>query len=108
MGKPIISEQVITQVEEIVADFNRKIIRDPNRYYVTRYRGRYLYLDRRDHGFVSQVCRLEYTGSIDKWRFAIFKYSSLRYDPDEWIFPGGEYVDGTVVGAMRAGIDAYP
>jgi hypothetical protein len=25
-----------------------------------------------------------------------------------WMFPGGEHVDGTVEGAMRAGLEAYP
>ncbi len=30
------------------------------------------------------------------------------YDPDEWFFPGSESVDGTVAGAMKAGLAAYP
>jgi len=38
----------------------------------------------------------------------IFKYSDERYDPEEWLFPGGGHVDGTVEGAMRAGLEAYP
>jgi hypothetical protein len=42
------------------------------------------------------------------WEFAIFKWSTERYDPDEWFFPGAEYVDGTVEGAMMAGLHAYP
>jgi hypothetical protein len=42
-----------------------------------------------------------------KWEFAIFKYSDERYDPDEWMFPGGEELDGTIEGAMRAGLKAY-
>jgi hypothetical protein len=43
-----------------------------------------------------------------RWEFAIFKYSDERYDPDEWMFPGGEELDGTIEGAMRAGLKAYP
>jgi hypothetical protein len=31
-----------------------------------------------------------------------------RYDPDEWFFPGSEFVDGTLQGAMKAGLEAYP
>ncbi len=31
-----------------------------------------------------------------------------RYDPDEWMFPGSGYLDGTVEGAMKAGLEAYP
>jgi hypothetical protein len=51
---------------------------------------------------------LEYTGGIDNWDFAIFKYSDERYDPKEWFFPGAGHVDGTVEGAMKAGLEAYP
>lgn len=45
---------------------------------------------------------------MDNWEFAIYKYSKDRYDPDEWMFPGSGHVDGTVEGAMKAGIEAYP
>jgi hypothetical protein len=51
---------------------------------------------------------LEYTGDIKKWDFAIFKYSDERYDPEEWFFPGAGHIDGTIEGAMRAGLEAYP
>jgi hypothetical protein len=29
------------------------------------------------------------------------------YDPTEWFFPGSAEVDGTVTGAMKAGMEAY-
>ena len=45
---------------------------------------------------------------MQHWEFAIYKYSDERYDPEEWIFPGAEEVDGTIEGAMRAGLKAYP
>jgi hypothetical protein len=45
---------------------------------------------------------------MDNWDFAIFRYSREFYDPDEWMFPGAGHVDGTVEGAMRAGLEAYP
>jgi len=44
---------------------------------------------------------------MNGWDFAIFKWSTETYDPDEWMFPGSELVDGTVEGAMRAGLEAY-
>ncbi|OGT29759.1 MAG: hypothetical protein A2W28_09490 [Gammaproteobacteria bacterium RBG_16_51_14] len=103
-----IPEEVKKQVEEIVDRFNRSVLRDPNCQYVTRYRGRYLYLNRVDYGKTGPICRLEYTGSMDEWDFVIYKYSDERYDPDEWMFPGSEYIDGTVEGAMKAGLGAYP
>lgn len=77
--------------------------------YVPRFKGRYLYLDRAGYGGrLSEICRLTWTGDMNRWEFAIYKHSKNRYDPDEWFFPGAEEVDGTVEGAMRAGLAAYP
>jgi hypothetical protein len=103
-----IPEDVKKQAEAIVDAFNTRVIRDPNRYYRPRYRGRFLYLDRVDYGIQKFVCRLTYTGRMDNWEFAIYKYSDERYDPDEWMFPGAGHIDGTIEGAMKAGLEAYP
>ena len=59
-------------------------------------------------GNQGQICRLTYTGDLNSWDFAIYKYSKNRYDPNEWFFPGSGYFDGTVEGAMKAGLEAYP
>jgi hypothetical protein len=77
-------------------------------YYLTRYKGPYLYLDRYELGRVKQICRLKYTATLDNWEFAIFKYSEMAYDSHEWFFPGSAFVDGTIEGAMKAGLQAYP
>jgi hypothetical protein len=45
---------------------------------------------------------------MDNWEFAIFKWSTETYDSDEWMFPGSGEIDGTVDGAMMAGLQAYP
>lgn len=103
-----IPKKVKEQVEQIVKEFNKNEINDPECYYTTRYRGLYLYLDRYDNGRVGPICRLQYTEDMDNWDFAIYKYSSERYDPEEWFFPGAEFVDGTIRGAMLAGLEAYP
>ena len=77
--------------------------------YVPRFRGAYLYLDRIGYnGRPSEICRLKWSGAMDKWEFAIYKHSKNHYDPDEWFFPGAGEVDGTVTGAMKAGNEAYP
>lgn len=77
--------------------------------YVPRFRGAYLYLDRIGYNQrPSQICRLKWSGAMDGWEFAIYKYSDNGYDPDEWMFPGSGEVDGTIPGAMRAGNAAYP
>ena len=96
MRRKGIPDSIKKQVEEIVTRFNKEVIKDPDQFYVPRYRGRYLYLDRKDFGTLGQVCRLGFNGKIDNWDFAIFKYSTERYDDDEWFFPGSQLVDGTV------------
>lgn len=77
--------------------------------YVPRFKGRFLYLDRVGvGGRLSEICRLTWTGDMSSWEFAIYQHSRNRYGPGEWFFPGVEEVDGTIVGAMRAGLVAYP
>jgi hypothetical protein len=95
-------------VDAIVEQFNKKEMPRPRCFYIARCRGSYLYLDRNEWGRVVHVCRLKCNGALDNWDFAIFKYSDERYDPGEWMFPGAGRVDGTVAGAMRAGLKAYP
>ena len=103
-----IPAEVKMQVDDIVARFHTAEIQDPDCHYRPRYRGKFLYLDREDDGRLHPICRLEYTGKMDDWSFAIYKYSKERYDDQEWLFPGSGYVDGTIEGAMRAGLEAYP
>jgi hypothetical protein len=103
-----ISDVVKTQVADRITAFNRVVLQDPHVYYLPRYRGAFLYLDRCDYGQVGRIGRLTYTGSLDRWEFAIYRYSDERYAPDEWLFPGTEELDGTLDGAMRAGMVAYP
>ncbi len=81
----------------------------PTGTYVPRFKGSFLYLDRIGFGGrPSEICRLRWTGSMEAWEFAIYRHSRNFYDADEWMFPGTEEVDGTVEGAMRAGLKAYP
>lgn len=103
-----IPEDVKKDVEATVKRFNRENSARDDCYYLARFRGKHCYLDRADYGQLGPICRLTYTGKTQDWEFAIFKWSSERYDPDEWFFPGSELVDGTIEGAMRAGLEAYP
>ena len=105
--KKEIPMEIKNEVEKIVNDFNKKNIKNKSYYYLTRYKGEYLYLDRVEYGG-SPICRLKYNGTIDNWGFAIYKYSEDGYDSEEWFFPGADEVDGTIEGAMRAGLEAYP
>ncbi|MEK7255010.1 MAG: hypothetical protein AAB316_09715 [Bacteroidota bacterium] len=56
----------------------------------------------------TKIGRLEWTGDMSKWSFAVFKYSREAYDANEWFFPGSELLDGTIEGAMKAGHKIYP
>ena len=103
-----IPKPIREQVDRIVADFNQKIIKNPQCFYVPRYRGNDLYLDRHNYGSIGPIARLKYRGELTNWEFAIYKYSNNRYDPNDWFFPGVEQVEGTVEGAMKAGLAAYP
>ena len=114
-----IPKAVKVQVEAAVDQFNRDVIRrpggffsilfrKPDRFFSVRFRGLHVYLDRQSGSSVSRRGRLTYTGDITHWDFAIYKYSTDRYDPDEWFFPGSEHVNGTIEGALRACMEAYP
>jgi hypothetical protein len=103
----VIPDEVRAQVEAIVEKFNREVVKDPHRYFSTRYRLKYLYLDRAYYKHVGPRARLTYTGDMNGWDFAIYKYTSETYDPKEWLFTGAEHVDGTVEGALKAAMKAY-
>jgi hypothetical protein len=119
--QPAIPIEIQAEVQKLVDEFNRKHfnqvdfrlhtnlnVRSHHSGYSARFKGKFLYLDRSDGAMLSPICRLTWFGAMDKWEFAIYKYSDGHYDPDEWFFPGIEKVDGTVTGAMEAGMEAYP
>ena len=95
------------EVLRVIVRFNQEVLADSGWRYVPRFKGKYLYLDREDFGNVGPICRLEYNKRKRHWEFAIYKYSTDRYDPEEWFFPGSELVDGTIDGALKAGMRAY-
>ena len=107
MAAKSIPSDVKQGVEKVVERFNRNKLAQWGRAYSVRFHGRHMYIDRDDGSGPSPVCRLEYMGKMTNWEFAIYKYSSDRYDPEECWFPGSELVDGTVQGAMLAGMRAY-
>jgi len=107
MGKKMIPDDVRATVVDVVEQFNQKELQNFGCHYIARFQGKHLYLDRYAYGRQGPVCRLKYNGKFDEWEFAIFKWSSESYDPDEWFFPGREFVDGTIEGAMQAGMEAY-
>ena len=108
MRKKAIPDDVREKVEEIVDRFNKNTFRSGDCYYEATFRGKHFYLNRCDYGKTGPICRFTYNGKMDNWEFAIFKWSTETYDSDEWMFPGSGEIDGTVDGAMMAGLQAYP
>jgi hypothetical protein len=88
------------RAKEIISNFNE----ENKTKYGAQFRGQYLYLNY-DH---EPMCRLRYNGKMDNWDFAIFRWSTEEYDRHDNFFPGAEEVDGTIEGAMKATLKAYP
>lgn len=103
-----IPDKIKVEALRAIENFNQKKLADTGCRFVARFQGKHLYLDRDEYGEICPVCRLQHKGVDRPWAFAIYKYSSDRYDPEETWFPGFEFVDGTVNGAMKAGMLAYP
>jgi len=100
-----IQSDIKSEVEKKISAFNRQ-----NKCkYIARYKGKFLYLDRASgfFGSLSPVFRLTFSGDIESWDFAIYKFSRESYDSEGFFFPGSEHVDGTIEGAMLAGLEAY-
>lgn len=55
---------------------------------------------------ISPSARLIYTGGMEEWKFAIFKWAREQYDPDEQFFPGINLFARTSEGAMKAGLES--
>jgi len=108
MKKKTIPDEVKEDVRKTIEKFNLTELAEADCRYLARFQGKYLYLDRDDFGDIGHICRLEYIGGKAPWEMAIYKYSSDCYDPEECWFPGAELVDGTVEGALKAGMEAYP
>ncbi|MDY0078283.1 MAG: hypothetical protein RBR87_13525 [Bacteroidales bacterium] len=110
MAKTVIPEEAKKEINKIIDDFNNEYFHDDleDLYYFAEFKGKFLYLKRKEFDNISPVVRLTYTGDMKDWDFAIFKWSREEYDPEEFFFPGVEYVDGTIEGAMKAGLEAYP
>lgn len=106
-GCPI-SDEIQEQIVKRVSIFNEKNFAKTSCKYYPEIRGKFIYLMRTDDNIsFAKICRLTYNGNLEDMDFAIFKYSSETYAPSECDFPGYEFVDGTIEGAMKAGLEAY-
>jgi hypothetical protein len=105
--KNIIPATVQDEIVKRVEIFNTKYFSKKEGRYHPSIKGKFVYLMRVGPSGLEPICRLTYNGNINNMDFAIFKYSSEKYDANEFCFPGANYVNGTIEGAMKAGMEAY-
>jgi hypothetical protein len=99
-----ISPAILAQIEERITAFNKKHLKS----FWYKVRSNQIYIIRSDfRGEYENTCRLTYAGNLEKLSFAIFRYSNNTYDSFA-LFPGREYLDGSLEGAMKAVMVAYP
>ncbi len=106
--KTIIKESEKEKIKKIIEKFNKKEFSDPEVFYYPEFKRGYLYLMRNEFGEKGPICRLKYNGNIKDWDFEVFKYSSETFTDDIFFMPGEEEIDGTIEGAMKAGLELYP
>lgn len=132
--QPVIPVEVKTEAEAKVAAFNKQY----KKQHQILFRGRFGYLSRMDkpnkataaafqmaarllgmqHIFQAltgpvetKIGRLVWNGDPNHWIFDPFRYSSETYETTgemAMFMPGAKELDGTVEGAMRAGLELYP
>lgn len=103
-----IPKDLIQEINDIVDKFNSNIYKDNEAKFIPVVKDSYLYLKREVNVNLESVVRLEYTWDMKNWDFAIYRYSTETYDDCDIFFPGDEYIDGTIEGAMKAGSETYP
>ena len=110
MAKKVISDELRAEVEAIIAQYNEDTYKKAkkNVYYFAAFKGKFLYLNRQEYHLLNPICRLAYQPDTQSWDFAVYKWSKDAYDPNEFFFPGSGLANGTVLGAMKAGDEAYP
>ena len=77
MRKTAIPLEVQEEVLKRIEDFNNTSLahlRDEVEYFA-EFKGKFLYLKRKEFFDVSPVARLTYRGKMNNWDFAIFKWS---------------------------------
>lgn len=132
MKKQTIPAGIQSAVLQIVETYNKANKTN----YLVSFKGKYCYLSRMDNrgkemdaiiaaakrlglplnlinqqtAVETKIGRLEWTGDMENWGFAVFLYSKERYDDGEALFfmPGRGLLDGTIEGAMQAGHKIYP
>ena len=124
--------EIQEEVLRIVENYNKE---NETRYIAT-FRGKFCYISRIDERQIAQqmtaylklmglpesllqhlplhterelethIGRLTWTGNMNSWDFAVYRYSKEAYDPNEWHFAVG--TSTSVLGVLKAGYEIYP
>jgi hypothetical protein len=104
MAKRMIPVEIVIEANSEIAKYNAaNYSSDSGIAYKAYAKGDYLYIDRNEYGRDTKAFRLLFRGKIE-----IFKWSSERYTDDTFGMPGEQFLDGTVIGAMKAADALYP
>lgn len=101
-----IPKNIMDQTIEAVKKFNEKQFLEGDMEYLANIDGKYVYLKMRRKKSLSPIARIEFTGDPKGWKFAVYNPSTESFSEDAK-FPGAEYIDGSVEGAMKAGVSAF-
>jgi len=102
MAKKMISDEIREVIIKDVENFNKNEL-SQYQSFKAEIKGKFIYLKLNGE----PRCRLEYNGDLYNLNFAVYKYSSSHYDSEEYFFPGSNYVDGTIQGALKASLEIY-
>lgn len=71
-------------------------------------RGKFVYIRRgMPDGTWHNLARMIYDGDANNMPFALFRWTTEKYDAKA-VFPGAQYLDGTIEGAIKAILAVYP
>jgi hypothetical protein len=97
MAKHIKIEEIFKEAEKSIDFFNKK---NKYQYSIIAKRGFFILCR---NGIIG---KLKFNRETKLWGFSIYSYSDNCYLENAF-FPGVELLDGTLEGAMKAGLEAY-
>ena len=101
--------RVQSEIMDRVQKFNRKYLSEEKSQYYSDARGKFIYFRRTiNNGYFEGVFRLTYVEGLKNMPFALYRRDTGKYDANAHGFFGEEFVNGTIEGALTAGIMVYP
>jgi hypothetical protein len=85
--------EIQSEIGKRVTAFNDKYLSKKGGRYWADARGKFIYLRYGDEFQTSDpICRLTYHGDLENMDFAIFKWSTEKYDPNEFCITSTEHL----------------